>query len=311
MVNENYSRFFRAFLEEQKLSLAEFDAVIGPEYVRGGTQVCVRNPVLQAQIRGSMVQVPLASEAAAAAGSAAEVATTAEAVAGRGRALAVTGRVAAVAIEALIFAVIVLALEYLRVRAEQEKFREKMRAAQPQIEAALVGQNDQIRALQSTSAGRTVWAQITIWIDSQGASTSTMAGIPFYDHSFVDAGFATANVGLNFGATRTSKPGKSSTWPHQYGATTYTPRRDLVTYSVPVPYDPAALPDLMSRNERIRHIERDAATPGLPEGVVQVLFEEREAFLKFGPQVYGPPAPPRVHGPPAPARLDSPSAPKK
>ena len=66
MANENYWSFFRAFLAENKLTLADFDAVIGPEFVRGATQICIRNPELQAQFRANMVPVPLAGEATAA-----------------------------------------------------------------------------------------------------------------------------------------------------------------------------------------------------------------------------------------------------
>jgi hypothetical protein len=41
MANENYSRFFEAFLKNNKINLAHYDAVIGPEFVRGGKQMCV------------------------------------------------------------------------------------------------------------------------------------------------------------------------------------------------------------------------------------------------------------------------------
>lgn len=41
LANENYSRFFEAFMKEQKLSLRNYDAVIGQEFVRGGKQLCV------------------------------------------------------------------------------------------------------------------------------------------------------------------------------------------------------------------------------------------------------------------------------
>jgi hypothetical protein len=39
--NENYGRLFNAFLAEEKIDLSKFDAVIGPEFVRGGKQLCV------------------------------------------------------------------------------------------------------------------------------------------------------------------------------------------------------------------------------------------------------------------------------
>jgi len=52
--NENYSRFFRAFLRQYNLQIESFDAIIGPEYVRGGSQLCIRNLSVQTQIRSML-----------------------------------------------------------------------------------------------------------------------------------------------------------------------------------------------------------------------------------------------------------------
>jgi hypothetical protein len=41
MVNENYGRFFQAFLQKESIDLRHYDSVIGPEYVRGGKQLCL------------------------------------------------------------------------------------------------------------------------------------------------------------------------------------------------------------------------------------------------------------------------------
>lgn len=54
MANENYWEFFQGFLERHRLSLDNYDSIIGPEYVRGGTQVCIRNPGIAAQVRGML-----------------------------------------------------------------------------------------------------------------------------------------------------------------------------------------------------------------------------------------------------------------
>src|SRR5262249_53451020 len=43
LANENYNRFFEAFLEQHQIRIAEYDAVIGPEFVRGGRQLCIRH----------------------------------------------------------------------------------------------------------------------------------------------------------------------------------------------------------------------------------------------------------------------------
>jgi hypothetical protein len=41
LANENYGRFFESFLAQNKIDLRSYDAVIGPEFVRGNNQLCV------------------------------------------------------------------------------------------------------------------------------------------------------------------------------------------------------------------------------------------------------------------------------
>jgi hypothetical protein len=65
LANENYSRIFEAFLTEHGIDLKEYDAIIGPEYVRGGSQVNIRNPKLAATLQGRMVPVDLSAPAGA------------------------------------------------------------------------------------------------------------------------------------------------------------------------------------------------------------------------------------------------------
>ena len=47
-LNETYGEMFQAFLETYGLDRSQFDAIIGPEFVRGGTQLCIVNPNGQA-----------------------------------------------------------------------------------------------------------------------------------------------------------------------------------------------------------------------------------------------------------------------
>jgi hypothetical protein len=54
--NENYGRFFQAFLRQSGIRIQDYDAVIGPEFVRGGNQLAIlhRNgqpSALAAQVR--------------------------------------------------------------------------------------------------------------------------------------------------------------------------------------------------------------------------------------------------------------------
>jgi hypothetical protein len=39
MANENYGRFFQAFLQKEGINIRQYDSVIGPEFVRGGKQL--------------------------------------------------------------------------------------------------------------------------------------------------------------------------------------------------------------------------------------------------------------------------------
>ena len=52
--NTNYWPFFENFLRQNRLRLEDYDAIIGPEYVRGGTQICVRSAAAQARMRAAM-----------------------------------------------------------------------------------------------------------------------------------------------------------------------------------------------------------------------------------------------------------------
>lgn len=41
MANENYGRFFDQFVQQNNIRIQDYDAVIGPEFVRGGSQLCI------------------------------------------------------------------------------------------------------------------------------------------------------------------------------------------------------------------------------------------------------------------------------
>jgi hypothetical protein len=41
LANENYGRLFQEFVRSNRIQLQHYDAVIGPEYVRGGSQLCI------------------------------------------------------------------------------------------------------------------------------------------------------------------------------------------------------------------------------------------------------------------------------
>ncbi|MEZ5590061.1 MAG: hypothetical protein R3F53_04895 [Gammaproteobacteria bacterium] len=58
MANENYGRFFNTFVTQHKINLKQYNAIIGPEFVRGGKQLCIllkngQQTLLHAQLRAS------------------------------------------------------------------------------------------------------------------------------------------------------------------------------------------------------------------------------------------------------------------
>lgn len=56
--NENYGRLFDNFVQANNINLAEYDAILGPEFVRGGTQLCIRTPAIADRVRAVLRQVP-------------------------------------------------------------------------------------------------------------------------------------------------------------------------------------------------------------------------------------------------------------
>lgn len=62
--NELYGQFFTEFLKVNKISRSSFDAVIGPEYVRGGKQICVVSPKGAERVRALLQPEPWAARLA-------------------------------------------------------------------------------------------------------------------------------------------------------------------------------------------------------------------------------------------------------
>ena len=53
-IPENYGRSFKNFLEINKINIDDYDAIIGPEYLNGGKQLCIRRPALQQEVLGHL-----------------------------------------------------------------------------------------------------------------------------------------------------------------------------------------------------------------------------------------------------------------
>ncbi len=66
--NENYSGLFDQFARINKIPIQDYDAIKGPEFVRGGTQICIRNPQIQAEVRAALIDLPMSTSVAGAPG---------------------------------------------------------------------------------------------------------------------------------------------------------------------------------------------------------------------------------------------------
>jgi hypothetical protein len=49
---------FNGFVHENAIDIEAYDTVIGPEYVRGGNQICIRNPEIAEHIRALLRSKP-------------------------------------------------------------------------------------------------------------------------------------------------------------------------------------------------------------------------------------------------------------
>lgn len=193
------------------------------------------------------------------------------------RGLSIAGRVAGVIVRAAIFAAIVLGLDYLRRQGEQQQFERRMRAGQAQLEAELDKLAPEIETLYAKGDGKTVWANVTIWIRSRHTVMGSSLGIA-YDYAFDDAGFGRVATSLEYRSESSRKQQAGGALPIPGGSAGITYEQESITYSVPVPYDPASL-DPEGLRRRLTHNEADASRP-MPQPVIDALFAERESLLK-------------------------------
>lgn len=53
----NYNSFFKEYCQRYQIDVEKYDVIIGPETLRTGKQMCIRNPALREQVRKSFVPV--------------------------------------------------------------------------------------------------------------------------------------------------------------------------------------------------------------------------------------------------------------
>ena len=298
MANENYSRFFEQFLRSNNIRIADFDAIKAQEFVRGGTQLCIRNPQVQAQVRAVLRAVP--AEAAAVTGSVAESTAMAESTAvaestaigevvtagrvlgtGVGRAAvaaAVARRVGVGLLRGLILAIPLLGLEYLKHKREKEQFEHQLRDIEPKVVAKIGALLPRATALQRTAGGRTVWTTATIEIRNRmTVMSSPYGGVGSYE-AFDGVDLAGVTVGLQYSDLRHTTVNSEGTMIGSVGSATGFVYTERVSISTPVPYDVGSLDESQLR-ARWEHNEQDAARPNLPQAALDVLFDERDEVL--------------------------------
>jgi hypothetical protein len=198
----------------------------------------------------------------------------APAVAAASRAGVVARAVAALAIEMIVVALISFGLSYLEQRSERELIRRRMREAEPRINAQLMGSANDIEALRAQPTRPTVWANITVRLDSS-QSLAWGAGAAMI---LLNVGLERVAVSTDYqsGTNETSDPPLNH--PTPYGLIQTRGVHTYVTYSIPLPYDPFSL-DRASLERRIASNEADAGRH-LPEPVFQALQEEHSALQR-------------------------------
>ncbi|MBI3681949.1 MAG: hypothetical protein HY235_16325 [Acidobacteria bacterium] len=104
--NENYGRFFDGFVQENNIRIQDYDAVIGPEFVRNGTQLCIRHrggqpSQLAVQVRGRLQPVAAAPAMPVAPGQALVQQSRVQGIVGNQAAMALLGQLLSGAIQSL------------------------------------------------------------------------------------------------------------------------------------------------------------------------------------------------------------------
>ncbi len=201
--NENYGRVFRNFININKIDLNNYDAVIGRDYVRGGTQICIlyRNgqpTLLHVSIRRAFHPEPTPSGPGAS--TAYRGPTTAGGKIGAG--LRIVGGTA------LMLGLSVLA-QWLRGKAEERLIQKQMKDLEPQIWDELKKRTAAIAALQSE--GKTAFANVTIKHSRTATATEggPIEGFPVLTLFHINIGPDDVNLegatehSSSFGSTRT------------------------------------------------------------------------------------------------------------
>jgi hypothetical protein len=277
-IPDNYPEMFNAWARENGIKVGDYDAIIGPEYVRGGSQICIRNPAAQAQVRAAMKPIAVAAESAALEGAAAGEATGAETGTAAGlRAGGKAGSAVRGIGGALVGIVIGIAIGWLAAKYESKRIAKALADKQTEIESKVAGLGTEVARLRKLFAPATIWAVVTIRLDyAQGWQVDPIGwGGASYYQTFTQIGEVRAEASTAY--TDTSSTGMGM--PGFATSGTQNDAWEWQRFSIPIAYDPAGMtPDQI--DARITANETDAARASMPVHVMEALFEEREALLE-------------------------------
>jgi hypothetical protein len=154
MINENYGRAFKDFIQTNKINLNNYDVVIGLEYQRGGTQMCILYRNGQPTALHSAIRWLFHSETTPSGPGASTAYRGPTTAGGRiGAGLKIVGGTA-------IMLGLSLLAAWLRGKAEKALIEDQMKELEPKIWDGLKKRTAAIAALQSE--GRKVFANVTI-----------------------------------------------------------------------------------------------------------------------------------------------------
>lgn len=268
--NENYGKFFQSFCKQHKINLNDYDAVIGPEYVRGGKQMVIlskggKPAPLQATVRGNfrVVMQPGATPTRMPTG-----ALTFKGKIGAGLKTA-GGAVATVAISALI--------GYLEGKLRERFAREEFKKLEPKIGKEIAARIREVA--QILMDGGKPYANITITVTTvtNNLGYFTPAGEPGVSYPIIelaDVAVSTRNL-------------SSDTEKHTFGIISPMDTETIV-YSVPLELSKEEVDLYRAFVLELRWYEDQLRGPIAPDYVLQLSRERNELAERFN-QAFAPP----------------------
>lgn len=250
--NENYGRFFKSFVEKERIDLSKYDIVIGKEYVRGGRQLCIlqknnKMSPLAEQIRRAFRPVVTRSST--------QPTKIRTRTGGIGAGLKVIGG-AALMIGAQIL------VDYIWAKLLGKMLEDEMKKLEPVIDNSLKQSTADIAELLAN--GKNAFAIVSVTITEGGMRTMEGGGFPLPPK--------VAFIGLTTGDTAVNKEGPTTNEYFFGGNLT----KHEVTYSFPVGLPPDAVSLYKAYRAEMQWYDAQLAFPNLSDQDVTRLQIDRD-----------------------------------